>query len=190
MNENNENSTDKKINNETNNTNIDEKKYRYYCDICNIGARTNTEWFRHVESKKHLRGGLKPKTCNICNTDFYNHWNLKQHYIMVHATPEEKEKCKYYCKLCNVVYLSELYFNNHNKGVRHNNNVKSLEILETIKKDFDKKCQPINLEILEAYSNKSKINDLEKIIIKEKSSKSKRKNNKNLLIDNDDNIQL
>ena len=123
------------LNEELNDKEVDKKiKFKYYCDICDTGARNNTEWLKHTQSKKHLRGGLKPKTCSYCNTEFSNHWNLKQHYIIIHATQEEREKCKYYCKLCNVVFLSELYFNKHNISKKHINTVKCLEEVDNIEK--------------------------------------------------------
>ena len=91
-----------------------------------------------------------PKVCNICNSSFHNHWFLKQHYITVHATPEERDRCKYYCKSCNMVFMSELYFNNHNIGKTHLNNIKYLESLEDIKKIVENRNKPIKLEILES----------------------------------------
>jgi hypothetical protein len=117
---------------DTENKKID-PKFKYFCELCNIGARNNTEWLKHTQSKKHNRGGLKPKICNICNNEYFNHWNLKQHYILIHASLEEKEKCKYYCKICNIVFLSELYYNKHNIGKNHMNNVRCLEEVDRMK---------------------------------------------------------
>jgi hypothetical protein len=129
-----------------------EIKYKHYCDLCNIGANSNSVWLNHLNSKKHQRGGLKPKICNICNSTFYNHWNLKQHYILIHATIEEKNKCKYYCKYCNVVFLSELYYENHMKSKKHINTITCLEKTEELKINIEQKNKPITLEILESYN--------------------------------------
>jgi hypothetical protein len=126
-----------------------ETKFKYFCNICNIGARNNTEWLNHTKCKKHIRGGLKIKICNICNNEFYNHWNLKQHYIMVHASLEEKLKCKYYCNNCNIVFLSELYYNKHMIGKNHINTIKCKEELDKISDLIKIKNGPLNLDVLE-----------------------------------------
>ena len=84
-----------------NNTEI---KYKHYCDLCNVGANSYSVWLKHLNSKKHQRGGLKPKICNIYNLKFYNHWNLKQYYILIHATIEEKKNVN------TIVDIVMLYF--------------------------------------------------------------------------------
>ncbi len=47
------------------------------------------------------RNTPKYKSINLplYNHEYFNHWNLKQHYVMNHLTKEEREKQKYYCKL-------------------------------------------------------------------------------------------
>lgn len=40
-----------------------ENKYKYYSDLCNYGAKTNSDWLKHTKSQKHARGGLKIKIC-------------------------------------------------------------------------------------------------------------------------------
>ena len=77
---------------------IQDKKYKYYCNLCNYGAKTNSDWLKHTKSSKHERGGLKIKICPTCNHECFNHWNLKQHYIMNHSTKEDRIKQKYYDK--------------------------------------------------------------------------------------------
>ena len=147
-----EDKTEDKIEDKIEDKTEDKKTYKYFCEICNVGANTKTNWLMHIKTKRHLHGGLLPKTCNICNSSFHNHWLLKQHYIINHATSEERDKCKYYCKICNMVFMSELYFDNHNIGKKHLDNIKCLESLENIKKVIEHKNKPINLEILESYN--------------------------------------
>jgi hypothetical protein len=50
----------------------------------------------------------------------------------MHASLEEKLKQRYYCEICDVVYISKLYMDNHLIGIRHNNMLKSIKYLENI----------------------------------------------------------
>lgn len=105
-------------------------KSHLYCECCKFQATRPSEWLIHIESNKHKRDG-KPKTkiCNICNKEFANHFIMKIHMLSTHASREEKLKHKYYCKVCDIIFLSELYYIQHNKGKKHNNMVKILNML-------------------------------------------------------------
>ena len=111
---------------------IQDKKYKYYCNLCNYGAKTNSDWLKHTKSSKHERGGLKIKICPTCNHECFNHWNLKQHYIMNHSTKEDRIKQKYYCSTCDIVFFCKLYLETHNKGKKHNNIIKCVEEVNKI----------------------------------------------------------
>ena len=108
-------------------------KHKYYCDLCKYGAKTNGDWLKHTKSEKHKRGGLKIKICPLCNHECFNHWNLKQHYVMNHSTKEEREKQKYYCKICDTVFFCKLYMETHNKSKKHTNTIKCLDEIENMK---------------------------------------------------------
>ena len=105
--------------------------YKYYCDTCNRGSNSNSDFLKHIKSKKHERGGLKPKKCNICNYEYFNHWNLKQHILTQHSSIDERKKHRYYCEICDIVFFYKLYMEMHMKGKKHNN---TIEINQLIKK--------------------------------------------------------
>lgn len=133
-------------------------KYKYTCEICNIKARSDTEWNRHINSTKHKRGGLTPSTCTICDLKLSNPWNLRNHNILVHSSLEEREKSKYYCKICDTVFLSEQLYNDHNMRKKHLTTIECNKTLEEVKKIVEMRKNPINLEILESYKTNSLIN--------------------------------
>jgi hypothetical protein len=97
--------------------------FKYYCDTCKHGSNSNSDYLKHIKSKKHERGGLKPKKCLICNFEYFNHWNLKQHHLTQHSTIEERKKQKYYCDICDTVFFCKLYMDRHMKGKKHNNTI-------------------------------------------------------------------
>lgn len=99
------------------------KEYKYFCDLCNYGSKSNSDFLKHTKSKKHERGGLKPKFCSICNHECFNHWNLKHHILTQHSTVEERKKQKYYCDICDTVFFCKLYMETHMKGKKHNNTI-------------------------------------------------------------------
>ena len=122
-----------------------ENKYKYHCDLCNYGAKTNSDWLKHTKSQKHARGGLKIKICPTCNHECFNHWNLKQHYIMNHSTREDREKQKYYCGTCDVVFFSKLYFDTHNNSKKHSNVIQCLEEVTKMKTIIEHKNKNTNI---------------------------------------------
>ena len=106
--------------------------HKYYCEICDYKAKSDYIWLKHTSSNKHIIGGLKNKTCEICNHECVNHWNLKQHHILNHATVEERERQKYYCKDCNKVFLSKLYYDKHIACKKHINRLKCIDEINKI----------------------------------------------------------
>lgn len=73
-------------------------------------------------------------TCTICNIKLSNPWNLRNHNILVHSSQEEREKSKYYCKICDTIFLSEQLYNDHNIRKKHLLTIKCNETLEEVKK--------------------------------------------------------
>ena len=67
------------------------------------------------------------KKCDNCDYVSSTHWNLKMHYFSSHATKEEREKQRYYCKTCDNVFFCSSYYNKHINGKRH------LKMVEFIK---------------------------------------------------------
>ena len=103
------------------------ESYKFTCECCKFKCMYNSGWLDHISSKKHLRQN-KPISykCDIHNCDYISstHWNLKIHKMNNHSTKEEREQSKYYCKDCDQIFLSPLYYNKHNIGKRHINQVK------------------------------------------------------------------
>ena len=113
---------------------INEKSLKLYCDKCKFQSKGPAQWLKHIESEKHKRDGeKKTKICLICNKTFSNHFTYKIHNLSTHVSKEERMKHKYYCNICDYVFISELYYLQHCKGVIHLNRNKVLELLNTTK---------------------------------------------------------
>jgi len=103
---------------------------KLFCKKCNFQAKGSAQWLKHIETSKHNRDGQKKeKTCEICNKTFSNHFTLKIHNLSAHSSKEERSKHKFYCNDCDYVFISELYHQQHCKGITHKNVVKVNESL-------------------------------------------------------------
>ena len=104
-----------------------------YCKLCEYKTIINADWLRHINTQKHKRNGQKKSTkCDLCEYESISHWNIKMHKIQIHSSKEEKSKCKYYCKDCDIVLMCSAYMDKHTNGKHHKNQVlvnKSLENL-------------------------------------------------------------
>lgn len=113
------------------------KKLNLFCDICNFQADRPSEFIRHIETNRHKRNGIKLKEkifrCDKCDKVLANNFTYKIHMIQIHGSLEDKLKQRYYCKVCDTVFISKLYMDKHNNGKKHNNTVKSIEVLKQIK---------------------------------------------------------
>jgi hypothetical protein len=110
---------------------IDNKKY--YCKFCNYGTNYSSDWIKHSETAKHLRLGKKINhKCNQCEYESHSHWNLKLHNLSKHSEQKDREKSKYYCKTCDQVFFSELFYNKHIFGKKHLNVVRAIKIQEDL----------------------------------------------------------
>ena len=110
--------------------NINEKSLKLFCNKCNFQSKGPAEWLKHIESAKHKRDGeKKTKICVICNKTYSNHFTYKIHNLSIHATKEERSTYKYYCEKCDYIFISELYYLQHCKGITHINRIKALESL-------------------------------------------------------------
>lgn len=102
---------------------INQKK-KFFCYLCNYNTNSPSDWLKHIKSKKHERSGkLKSTKCTLCDYESTSHWNIKQHALTKHSTQEEREKTKYYCNLCDVVFFCNAYKKKHDEGVKHKNMV-------------------------------------------------------------------
>jgi hypothetical protein len=121
---------------ENNNENIEQKSRgnpNLYCQKCDFQAIRPAEFLRHVNSMKHKRDGLKKESfCKICNKLIGNHFMYKIHMLSQHASIEEKMAHKYYCDICDSIFISELCMNKHNSGRNHLNMLKAIEELDKI----------------------------------------------------------
>lgn len=106
-------------------------RFNHKCDTCDFTATRPCEWFLHIKTNKHLRRGqAKTKICDICNVEFATHGVLKLHKLKIHASVEERSKMKYYCKECDIVFLSKQFMDTHINGKIHKNLIKALDIIK------------------------------------------------------------
>lgn len=103
-------------------------EYKFKCNICNYNTDKSSDFIKHHKTRKHLNNCdnnilIKDNICNICNIQFLNHWNYKIHMIINHATLEEKQQYKYYCKYCDIVLFCKLYHEKHINSKKHKNNI-------------------------------------------------------------------
>lgn len=111
-----------------------EENSKFICDVCHYKTNRPTEWIKHIKSQKHLRRGEKKITkCDICDYETSSHWNIKLHKITQHSTKEEREKQKYYCDICDSVYLCKLYMEKHLQGKKHNNMIEAIKLMDELK---------------------------------------------------------
>jgi len=115
--------------------NIQQKtiKLLNHCDYCNFNAYSPSEWFKHIETKKHLRKGERINNnlkCEECGLITINSYNLNVHKILIHGTPEErKEKSKFYCDSCDKGFFCKLYYDKHISSKKHANIIKYNELI-------------------------------------------------------------
>lgn len=117
-------------------------KPNLFCEICNFQAVRPAEFIKHVATNKHQRNGEKLKEkifrCDDCDKVLVNNFTYKIHMIQIHGTLEAKLKQKYYCQSCDTVFISKLYMDKHNSGKKHNNILRSIELLKEIKQQKEK----------------------------------------------------
>ena len=114
---------------------MDINNKKYYCKFCNYETNYSSDWIKHSETAKHLRFGQTINhKCKDCDYNTNSHWNLKLHNLTKHSSQEEREKMKYYCKICDQVFFSVLFYNKHNSGIKHLNVIKAKEIQDEINK--------------------------------------------------------
>jgi hypothetical protein len=105
-----------------------QKPIEYYCECCDVHVNHINNWVKHINSSKHKREG-KPKSieCVECKRKFINHITQRHHMLSTHSTKEERAKEKYYCDICDYVFISKLYMDKHIQGKIHLLKVKSLQ---------------------------------------------------------------
>ena len=147
------------------------EKKKFYCESCKYGCDNNSTYKKHISSQVHARGGQKKiYKCGSCDyMSTISVWNYKMHFLAMHATKEERAKQKYYCSVCDTVFFSPLYLNNHNKNISHLTNVAKQQILEGTKQDSISDIQKddatqkiIDEKIIEIKNKQNKI-DAEKL---------------------------
>ena len=113
--------------------NINKKNLNLYCEKCDFQAIRPAEWLRHIETKKHLRNGQKiSSNCEFCNKSFISPFSLKIHTLTFHSTVDERRGYKYYCSVCDLVFISQLYMKKHLNGKIHKNLEKAINSIKTI----------------------------------------------------------
>jgi hypothetical protein len=106
---------------ENNINNINNKiKIEHVCEPCNFKTLRYFDLERHYKSKLHERNGVaKTKKCDECDYVATTHWLIKKHKITNHSTIEERQKQKYYCNMCDLVFFCPLYKEKHLQSARH-----------------------------------------------------------------------
>ena len=138
---------------------------KFYCKSCNYGCDNNSTYNKHLKSQVHGRGGQKKVyKCEFCDYETkISVWNCKMHTIAMHSSKEVRAQQKYYCSICDSVFFSSLYLNNHNKNTSHLANVAKKQILEPLKaatipqEIIDNKIIEIKNEQFKADSEKLEI---------------------------------
>lgn len=106
---------------------------KYNCILCKYETSYPSEWIKHTKTKKHERlGKPKPNKCEKCDYEGFNHWNMKQHMLIMHSTLEERKQAKYYCNTCDVVFFCSAYMNKHINGKHHKIKVEANIILAKV----------------------------------------------------------
>lgn len=106
----------------------------FHCECCNFTTKKPSDWNRHTNSDKHARNGQKKiHKCTDCEHTTHSAWNMKMHKLSKHSTKQEREKQKYYCSICDVVFMSPLFLKSHLGGIHHKNYAKAIESLNKLK---------------------------------------------------------
>ena len=116
---------------------MEEPKYKYNCDKCDIHTNANSVWIKHIETELHKTGKRKTRTdkkisekCPSCEyrTKSINNINMRQHILNAHSTKEERtEKFKYYCEHCDYGCFANPQIIKHNNTIKHKYNIEILK---------------------------------------------------------------
>lgn len=95
----------------------------YKCEECNFKAITPSNFLKHLTSEKHKRHGEKKvNKCDKCEYVSNSIYNYNVHVITQHGTTEEKkEKCPFYCDICDVGFFSKIFYDKHINSKNHSN---------------------------------------------------------------------
>jgi len=94
----------------------------YFCYLCNYKTTRCSDWCKHINSQKHKRDGQKKTTkCDFCDYKSTSYSNITNHKLSCHSTLEERKLQKYYCDICDVVFLCNAYMKKHYEGKYHKN---------------------------------------------------------------------
>ncbi len=102
-------------------------EYKYICYKCNFKCNYNSYWEKHINTELHKTGKKKERSdkiglhkCKKCEYSTINIITMKQHYLNIHSTYEEREKgFKYFCKICNYGIFSKELFEKHENTTKH-----------------------------------------------------------------------
>jgi len=75
----------------------------------------------------------KQYTCNKCNYITSTLWDLKKH-TATHISIKEKKKLQYYCKICDSISISQLYYDKHLDSDNNKNKINPLETKDNLDK--------------------------------------------------------
>ena len=107
----------------------------FYCNECEYNTSKKSDCIKHINCAKHLRHGKNKSTnCDLCDYKSSNCWNLTIHKLYHHLTKEDREKQKYYCNICDNVFVCKKYMDKNYNVKNHNIKLKVKESLDDIEK--------------------------------------------------------
>ncbi|MCL7021754.1 hypothetical protein MKW94_015024 [Papaver nudicaule] len=107
------------------------KKFKFWCEHCQIGCRNAINMADHERGKKHIAQiqTLKPD-CEDVKLDVRK--NVEAVLQKKQKTEDFKEKLKYWCEQCQVGCKSEKTLVNHEKGKKHMARLRVAEAVEVV----------------------------------------------------------
>lgn len=108
---------------------MEEEKNKYCCEKCNYITFDNSNFKKHLISKKHL-GIIKEDKedkedkeyyCEKCNYKTYNKQSFDSHIQSLKHNDiiKEKKETIYKCDVCDIVFPNRQCLYSHNKGKKH-----------------------------------------------------------------------
>ena len=88
----------------------------YKCEICQFVAKNKIKLYRHRSETHNVV--KQPVTCNLCDKEFRDNYNLKVHQESQHFN------VKYPCHICGHLATRKQYLDNHLKTMHEKKEIK------------------------------------------------------------------
>jgi hypothetical protein len=104
----------------------------FSCERCNFQTKYKSTFNYHMSSKLHNEGRVH-YSCQECDYESKNKSHMSTHCVLKHASPSDrKEKCKFYCELCDSGMFSQVYYDKHQRSHKHLNNINLVDRIKTV----------------------------------------------------------